>query len=520
MESIHQELQTSPNTSLALLFLLLFITIILLNKLVKRNPFPPGPKGLPVIGNMRMISLLNHRGLAELAKTYGGLFHLKMGHVHMVAVSTAEMARQVLQAQDNVFSNRPATIAISYLTYDRADMAFAHYGPFWRQMRKICVTKVFSRKRAESWASAREEIDSLIKAIDARVGSPVNIGEMVLGLTKNITYRAAFGSMSQEGQEEFVKIMQEFSKLFGAFNVADFLPWMRWINGQDFHKRLEKARGSLDRFIDKIIDDHLKKRDNKNSEEEDDGAKVEDDMVDELMQFYSENDDGKSDPISTNISITRDNIKALIMDVMFGGTETVASAIEWAMAELMHSWEDLKKVQQELADVVGFDRKVHESDLENLTYLRCVVKETLRLHPPIPLLLHETAADAVVDGYKIPAKARVMINAWAIAREHGAWDEPNTFKPSRFLESGAPDFRGSNFEYIPFGSGRRSCPGMQLGLYALELTVAHLCHSFNWELPDGMNPDDLDMNDVFGLTAPRAVQLVAIPKHRLNFPLF
>ncbi|KAL0376186.1 UNVERIFIED_CONTAM: cytochrome [Sesamum calycinum] len=140
--------------------------------------------------------------------------------------------------------------------------------------------------------------------------------------------------------------------------------------------------------------------------------------------------------------------------------------------------------------------------------------------PPIPLLLHETAADAVVDGYKIPAKARVMINAWAIAREHGAWDEPNTFKPSRFLESGAPDFRGSNFEYIPFGSGRRSCPGMQLGLYALELTVAHLCHSFNWELPDGMNPDDLDMNDVFGLTAPRAVQLVAIPKHRLNFPLF
>ncbi|KAL0348447.1 UNVERIFIED_CONTAM: cytochrome [Sesamum angustifolium] len=200
MERILQELQTSPNTSLALLFLLLFITIILLNKLVKRNPFPPGPKGLPVIGNMRMISLLNHRGLAELAKTYGGLFHLKMGHVHMVAVSTAEIARQVLQAQDNVFSNRPATIAISYLTYDRADMAFAHYGPFWRQMRKICVTKVFSRKRAESWASAREEIDSLIKAIDTRVGSPVNIGEMVLGLTKNITYRAAFGPCHKKGK--------------------------------------------------------------------------------------------------------------------------------------------------------------------------------------------------------------------------------------------------------------------------------------------------------------------------------
>lgn len=205
---------------------------------------------------------------------------------------------------------------------------------------------------------------------------------------------------------------------------------------------------------------------------------------------------------------------------MFGGTETVASAIEWAMAELLKSPKDLKKVQQELDQVVGFDRKVHESDLEKLTYLKCVIKETLRLHPPIPLLLHETAAETVALGYRIPAQACVMINAWAIGRDKSSWAGPNTFSPVRFLKEGAPDFKGSNFEYIPFGSGRRSCPGMQLGLYALELTVAHLCHGFNWELPDGMKPDNLDMNDVFGLTAPRAVQLVAIPNHRLNVSLF
>ncbi|KAL7125423.1 hypothetical protein ABFS83_14G116300 [Erythranthe nasuta] len=508
--------------SIASLFLLFLVTVLLTNlHSTKRRRFPPGPTGFPVIGNMGMSGELNHRGLAALAKTYGGLFHMKMGRIHMVAVSTAEMAREVLQTQDHVFSNRPANNSIRYLTYDRADMAFAHYGPFWRQMRKICVTKLFSRKRAGSWASAREEIDSFVKTLDSRVGSPVNVGETVLGLTKNITYRAAFGSVSRDGQGEFVKIMQEFSKLFGAFNIADFFPWLGWMNGRDLNRRLTNARGSLDGFIDKIIDDHINKKNRKcnNNENTEEEEEVEDDMVDELMEFYDENGNTSNDLKSSSISITRDNIKALIMDVMFGGTETVASAIEWAMAELMKSPQDLKKVQQELAEVVGFDRKVNESDLEKLPYFKCIIKETLRLHPPIPLLLHETASEATINGYVIPAGARVMINVWAIGRDPTQWADPDKFDPSRFLENVSPDFKGSNFEYIPFGSGRRSCPGMQLGLYGLELTVAHLCHSFNWELPDGMKPSELDMNDLFGLTAPRAVQLVAVPKHRLNIPL-
>jgi ferulate-5-hydroxylase len=185
----------------------------------------------------------------------------------------------------------------------------------------------------------------------------------------------------------------------------------------------------------------------------------------------------------------------------------------------MKSPEDLKKVHQELMDVVGLNRTVHDSDLEKLIYLKCAMKETLRLHPPIPLLLHETAKDTVLNGYRIPARSRVMINAWAIGRDPNAWEDPDKFNPSRFLDGKAPDFRGMDFEFLPFGSGRRSCPGMQLGLYALELAVAHLLHCFNWELPHGMKPAELDMNDVFGLTAPRAVRLVAVPTYRLNCPL-
>ncbi|KAL9341171.1 hypothetical protein Peur_067390 [Populus x canadensis] len=514
MDSLVQSLQASPMS-----FFLIAVTSLfffgLLSRLRRRLPYPPGPKGLPLVGSMHMMDQITHRGLAKLAKQYGGLFHMRMGYLHMVTVSSPEIARQVLQVQDNIFSNRPANIAIRYLTYDRADMAFAHYGPFWRQMRKLCVMKLFSRKRAESWESVRDEVDSMLKTVEANIGKPVNLGELIFTLTMNITYRAAFGAKN-EGQDEFIKILQEFSKLFGAFNMSDFIPWLGWIDPQGLSARLVKARKALDKFIDSIIDDHIQKRKQNNFSED-----AETDMVDDMLAFYSEEARkvDESDDLQKAISLTKDNIKAIIMDVMFGGTETVASAIEWAMAELMKSPEDQKRVQQELADVVGLERRVEESDIEKLTFLKCALKETLRMHPPIPLLLHETSEDAEVAGYFIPKQTRVMINAYAIGRDKNSWEDPDAFKPSRFLKPGVPDFKGNHFEFIPFGSGRRSCPGMQLGLYTLDLAVAHLLHCFTWELPDGMKPSELDMTDMFGLTAPRATRLVAVPSKRVLCPL-
>ncbi|KAG0488593.1 hypothetical protein HPP92_007404 [Vanilla planifolia] len=485
-----------------------FVVVSMRRSRKRRSPLPPGPKAIPIIGHMLMMDRLTHRELAKLANVYGGLLHLRLGFLHTVTVSTPEMAKEVLQVQDSLFSNRPATIAIAYLTYDRADMAFAHYGPFWRQMRKLCVAKLFSRKREESWASVRDAVGTTILSLAAKAGAPVNVGELVFGLTMNITLRAAFGAQSKENEEEFIAILQEFSKLFGAFNIGDFIPWLKWFDLNGVNKRLRKARSALDAFIDKIIDEHRR------NPKEADSADA--DMVDDMLAFLG------TDTQGGYLRLTEDNIKAIIMDVMFGGTETVASAIEWALAEMLRSPEELERVQAELEQVVGFDRMVHESDLNNLPYLKCVVKETLRLHPPIPLLLHETAEECTVAGYTIPAHSRVMINAWAIGRHKSSWKDADTFLPARFATGGHEagiDFRGNFFEFIPFGSGRRSCPGMQLGLYTLELAVAHLAHCFNWELPDGMKPTELPMDDVFGLTAPRASRLVAVPTPRLSFEL-
>ncbi|KAF8377882.1 hypothetical protein HHK36_031270 [Tetracentron sinense] len=305
----------SPLEALHMFFALPLLFLLCMCMLVRSRqklPYPPGPKGLPLIGNMSMMDQLTHRGLAGLAKQYGGILHLKMGMLHFVVVSTPEMARHVLKVQDNIFSNRPATVAARYLTYGRADMAFANYGPFWRQMRKICVMRLFSRKRAESWVSVRDEVDSMVRTVAAKSGSVVNIGELVFTLTMNIINRAAFGSVSHEGQDEFVSILHEFSTLFGAFNIADFIPWLGWVDPKGLNKKLVMARQSLDRFMDTIIDTHMMKKKNNNKVADD--MEVDPDMVDDLLAFYREDTiRSESNDLNGSIHLTRDNIKAIIM---------------------------------------------------------------------------------------------------------------------------------------------------------------------------------------------------------------
>ncbi|KAL8118090.1 cytochrome P450 84A1-like [Apium graveolens] len=501
---------------MSLLFILL-LTIISMIFFISRfggKPYPPGPRRLPVIGNTLMMACLTHRGLAKLASRYGGLFYLRMGAQDIVVVSTPDMARQILQTHQDQISNRPTSIALDYLSYGRANMAFADYSPWWRQMRKICVMKLFSRARVESWNSVRDELNHMLRDVASNANQAINLGELVFGFTEKIIYRAAFGSRLSDGGTEFIKIMQEFSKLFGSFNVCDFVPWMSRADPQGLKARLRKARGSLDTFIDSIIDQHIIKRKGKNIGDKD--------MVDELLAFYTEEGEAKaeSDDLQATIKLTKNNIKGIIMDIMFGGTETVAAAIEWAMSELLKNPEELRKTQEELSNVVGLHRCVEEGDLEKLTYLKCVLKETLRLHPPLPFLPRAAAEDVYVAGYYIPAGSRVIINLWAMGHDGKCWnDEPEAFKPSRFLDVGAPDYRNNNFEFIPFGTGRRSCPGMQLGLHAFEMGLAHLLHCFNWELPDGMKPSQVDMSDMYGLSAPKATRLIAVPTPRLLCPI-
>lgn len=179
----------------------------------------------------------------------------------------------------------------------------------------------------------------------------------------------------------------------------------------------------------------------------------------------------------------------------------------------------LKQAQEEVRQVFENKGCVDESYLDQLAYLKSVIKETLRLHPPLPLLLpRECGQVCKINGYDIPLESRILINAWAIGRDPKQWDDAESFIPERFLDSSI-DFKGNNFEYIPFGGGRRICPGISFGLVNVELQLAMLLYHFDWTLPQGLKPQQLAMTETFGATVRRKDDLMAVPTVNIPVPI-
>jgi len=189
-----------------------------------------------------------------------------------------------------------------------------------------------------------------------------------------------------------------------------------------------------------------------------------------------------------------------------GGTYTTSAALEWAMSELVRNPIIMKKVQEEVRTIVGHKSNVEERDVNKMHYLKCVIKETLRMHPPVALVVPRvTRSDIKLKGYDIPAKTTVHINAWAIQRDPKFWESPEEFLPERF-ENSEVDFKGQDSQFIPFGFGRRGCPGMNFGTASVEYMLANLLYWFDWKLPE-TDTQDIDMNEIFGLVVSKQVPL-------------
>ncbi|KAM2033893.1 hypothetical protein ACFX1T_015709 [Malus domestica] len=303
-------------------------------------------------------------------------------------------------------------------------------------------------------------------------------------------------------------IIEEVMFLAGAFNIGDYVPFLVPLDLQGLTKRMKRISKTVDQLFEKIIQDHEQV-----SRSEQVQGNHHKDFVDVLLSLIHQ-------PLNPNDEevyiFERTNAKAILLDMISGSLDTSAMAIVWTLAELLRHPEVMKRLQKELQSVVGMDRMVEESDLPKLDYLSMVVKESFRLHPVGPLLIpHQSMEDIIVDGYHIPKKSRVFINIWTIGRDLNVWsDNVEEFYPERFMNSNV-DLQGHDFQLIPFGSGRRGCPAMQLGLTTVHLALGNLVHCFNWELPTGMLPQDLDMIEKFGLSLSKAKHLLAMPTHRL-----
>ncbi|GLT56974.1 hypothetical protein SLA2020_299860 [Shorea laevis] len=303
--------------------------------------------------------------------------------------------------------------------------------------------------------------------------------------------------------------VQQSIELAAGLNPSDLYPSNKllYVIGRMGAQRLHKE---VDRILGDIVDEHRKSQRTAKI-----GVKeVNEDLVDVLFFFFEKHVDvllKYEEHGGLGFHLTADNIKAVILDLYAAGSETTATIVTWAMSEMMKNPRVMEKAQGEVRQF--FDRKgcVDEIAFSHLDYLKLVIKETLRFHHPLLLLLpREFREKCEINGYEIPFKSKVLINAWTIGRDPSLWNDAERFYPERFLGSSI-DFKGTNFEYIPFGAGRRMCPGIASGLVSVEFILALLLYHFDWKLPNGIHHQDLDMSESFGVTARRKYDLFAIP---------
>ncbi|KAM3281034.1 cytochrome 71AU50 [Capsicum chacoense] len=488
------------------LLAVLYILQELHNKFMKKKKkLPPGPKGLPIIGNLHMIGKNVHQDLHKIAKRYGPIMSMRFGVVPIIVASSPHAAEQFLKTHDVIFASRPDNKTAQYIAYNQRNLLFAKYGPYWRNMRKLCTLELLSTVKINSFQAMRkQEVANFVTFINraASSGVEVDISAKLSSLNANMTCLMVFGKkyMDDEFDERgFKDVIQETLILAATPNIGEFIPFLDVFDLQGLTRRMKKLAKIFDDFLERVIDEHVH-----DSKEE----KQTKDIVDTMMNIMQS---GKAE-----FEFDRRYVKAIMLDMLIASMDTSSTAIDWIFSELIRHPKVMKKLQNELNEVVGMNRMVEESDLEKLVYLDMVIKEGFRIHPIAPLLApHESIEDCTIDGFDIPKGSRILVNTWAIGRDPEIWPEPEKFMPERFVGSNI-DLRGRDFQLLPFGSGRRSCPGLQLGLTIVRLVLAQLVHCFDWELPNDMKPNDLDMTEKFGLVMARAQHLRAIPTHRLE----
>jgi cytochrome P450 len=495
--------------------ILLVLTILYYGRHQKHRGrrLPPGPTPLPLIGNILDMGGVLHHTLARLARRHGPVMTLKQGlTTTVVVVSSSDMAREALTKEDRRLAARPIRDATRALGWsDRSVGWLPSSDPLWRTFRRVMATHIFSPRSLQDTHGLRERtVRDLVSYLRGRSGQEVAVGRVLLSSTLNLTSNILFSAdtVDMEGRspERLLETLDEaIDPLMWKPNVSDIFPLLAPLDLQGRRRMAAAQLRKLFSFLEGVVDRRLAEAAAAAS-----GSKVDrhnSDFLDVLLDLMSTGEMARGDAV------------ALMFDILIAGGDPMATTVEWALAELLHNPTAMSKVRAEMAEAsfgCSGEQAIEEGDLMRLPYLQAVVKETQRLHPVSPLTLpHKATEDGVViGGYVIPKGSTVIVNLSAVMRDPDVWERPEEFVPERFIGGdGKVDMKGrkEQFEYIPFGGGRRQCPGMALSERVVPLVLASLLQAFEWHLPDGMTSDEMDMNEMFVSANIRAVPLKAVP---------
>ncbi|XP_072956233.1 cytochrome P450 81Q32-like [Typha angustifolia] len=485
------------HVAIVLFTVLVLIIHYLVTQTKSKKPSPPTLPSLPILGHLHLLKKPIHRSLAALAALHGPLLSLRFGSRRVLLVSSAAFADECLSKNDATFAYRPQFLAGKHLGYNYTTMVWAPYGDHWRNLRRITAVEVFSTARLNSISHIRrEEIFAMMRTLMSEsVGyTKVNLKTRLFELVLNIMMRMIAGkryygdgSVGGEEARKFQEIVEETFAVSGATNLGDFLPALRVVDYKGSEKRLVRLQKRRDEFLQGLIDEHR-------------GGGGRKSTMEVLLSLQ------KSDPEY----YTDEIIKGILVVLLSAGTDTSALTIEWAMSLLLNHPRVLSKVRAELDHQIGSNRLIQESDLPNLPYLQCIIKETLRLYPAAPILpAHVSSQDCTVSGYHVPRGTILLVNLWAMHRDGKVWPEPDEFRPERFMEQ--EEAKEKEEVMIPFGLGRRKCPGEGLAWRVVGLALGSLVQCFDWDVVDG---EPVDLGEASGLTMPKAQPLVAMCKVR------
>ncbi|KAL1824347.1 hypothetical protein ACET3Z_011125 [Daucus carota] len=426
--------------------------------------------------------------------------HLKLGSVTTIVISSATIAQQVLQKQDIAFSSRFIPDGLCAFDHNKYSMVFLPIGPRWRSLRKIVNLNIFSVNKLDANQHLRKrKVNEVIEYVRkcSRNGEAVDIGRAAfttsLNLLSNTIFSKDIADPGRDSAKEFRDLIRDIMIDAGRPNLADFFPVLKKLDPQGVKRNMARHYVDLIEVLDGLINERLALMRSGNPVEYKDA-------LDELIKISQVNPD----------EIDKKLMEHLFVDLFVAGTDTTSSVVEWGMVEVLRNSETMLKLKSELREVLGKGKILEEAYICRLPYLQCVVKETLRLHPPLPFLLpRQIDEEAEVNGYTIPKNSQVIVNVWAVGRDPVSWKNPLSFYPERFLDS-VIDVKGQDFELIPFGAGRRICPGLPLVMRMVPVMLGSLVNCFDWELEGGVLPNELDMGEKFGLTVGKLLPLRAL----------